>query len=169
MVGAVAGAVVGDHAGDAGDAVGGEEGSGVGQERDRGRGALVVVGLGVDQSGEAVHGRVEVGVTDLAPAVVPAQPAGFVGFGPAAVEPPAAAGWDASDLLHVQVNHVPWVAGDDLFGTGLLAQGLSVEVQVPQTVQSFAPQDPGDGAHRDRCALVGKGQVDAAGGPLAAA
>jgi hypothetical protein len=58
VVGAVAGAVVGDEAVDVGDAVAGEECPGAVDEPDGGAGFLVGQGFGVGQAGVAVDGGV---------------------------------------------------------------------------------------------------------------
>ena len=71
-----------------------------------------VEGLGVGQAGEAVDGGVQVGVAD------PGSFASFGGFGfggSSPVCPPAASGWDASNLLDVQVDHMARETSQDRF------------------------------------------------------
>ena len=82
------------------------------EEPDRGRGLLVLERLGVGQAGEAVLHGVEVGVADLLLLLI--SLAGEDLFAAAAVGPPAAAVGDLPDLLHVHVDHVAGVAGNDL-------------------------------------------------------
>ena len=111
-LGAAARPVVGDDPHEPGDAVGDGEGPGTAEEADRGGGLLVVEGLGVGQTGEAVDGGVQVGVAD------PGSFASFGGFGfggSSPVGPPASLRWDASNLLDVQVDHIARRAGQDRF------------------------------------------------------
>ena len=88
------------------------EGPGTAEEADRGGGLLIIQGLGVGQTREAVDGGVQVGVAD------PGSFALFGGFGfggSSPVGPPGSPRWDASDLLDVQVDHVAREAGKDRF------------------------------------------------------
>ena len=92
--------------------MGGEEGPGAAEEADRGRGLLIIEGLGVGQTREAVDSGVQVGVAN------PGSFASFGGFGfggTSPMSPPASPRWDASDLLDVQVDHMAREAGQDRF------------------------------------------------------
>src|SRR5215207_3519453 len=92
VVGAVAGAVVGDDAVDVGDAVGGEPDLGSGEECGCGRALLVVEWFGVGQSGEPVHDGVQVEVTGLGACGFGAVDCPLLGAVAAVDAPPAARG-----------------------------------------------------------------------------
>lgn len=109
--GGVVRSVVRDQAGDPCDVVSGEEHQGTMEEPDGRRSSLVLEGLGVSQSGEPILHGMEVGVADLLLVSALARQ-GLVAA--AAVGPPAATVRDLPDLLHVHVDHVSGVAGDDL-------------------------------------------------------
>src|SRR5699024_2031313 len=103
-------------------------------ERAGRHGSLVLESLGAGQAGEPVLHRVEVGVDDLLLMSALARQ----GLGAAAaVGPPAAAVGNLPDLLHVHVDHVPGVAGDDLARPAqILALGSDVADPIqPEAVQ----------------------------------
>ena len=159
--GGVVRAVVGDQAGDPGDAVGSEEGSGAVEEGDGRDGFLVLERLGVGQAGEPVDDRVEVGVADL---LLVGAFAGEGLFAAAAVGPPAAAVGDLPDLLHVHVDHVARVAGDDLPWS---AKVLAVWGDVADPIQSEPVQPARHRSHATAEAVpVGELAGDTARGPL---
>src|SRR5699024_2519657 len=81
----------------------------------------------------------------------------------AAVGPPAAAVGNLPDLLHVHVDHVPGVAGDDL---PWAAQVLPLRSDVPDPVQAQAVQPARHSPHA-AAAVVSVGELagDPAGGP----
>src|SRR5699024_3886214 len=109
--GCVVAAVVGDQPGDPGDAVGGEERAGAGEESDGRHCVLVLERLGVRQAGVAVLHGVQVGVAAL---LLVGALAGESLLAAAAMGPPAAAVGNLTDLLDVHVNHVAGIAGGDL-------------------------------------------------------
>src|SRR4029450_13002230 len=169
--GAVAGAVVGDDPGDPVDAVGGAERPRSGHKSDRGAGLLVGQVLGVGQPGEPVHGGVQVDVAgadrgvgraDVAPLAGPAG--GPVGCGTPAVGAPASTVGDPAYLLHVHVDHVPGIPGDDLL-RGLPVRGAR-GVQVTQPADAQAPQPAPDGALADGHTPGAQLGPDRAGRPL---
>src|SRR5699024_8758793 len=133
-LGGVVAAVVSDQSGDLGDPVLGEEHQRAVEEPDGRHGSLVLESLGVGQAGEPVLHRVEVGVADLLLMSALARQ-GLVAA--AAVGPPAAAVGNLPDLLHVHVDHVHGVAGDDL---PWAAQVLPLRSDVPDPVQAQAVQ-----------------------------
>jgi len=98
---AVGEGVVGDHAVDRVDAVGGEVGGGAGQEGCGGDAFLVRVDLGVGQSGVVIDGGVDVVVADRA-AVDPPAAHGLR----TAVDVPSAAVRDPAELLDIKVDRV---------------------------------------------------------------
>src|SRR5690625_912557 len=159
---AVAGPVVGDHPVDAGDAVGGQEHLRAGEEGGRSDALLVGKVLGVGQAGEPVHGGVEVDVASRCPGVL-GPLCGAGGLGVAAVDAPSAALGDASDLLHVQVDHVARPVGDD---TARGAVGRACGVDEPAPSESEAGQVAGDGPPVEHGAAGGEFGGDAGGGPL---
>ena len=119
-----------------------------------------VEGLGVGQAGEAVDGGVQVGVADSG------SFASFGGFGfggSSPVGPPAASGWDASDLLDVQVDHVARETGHDGFADPV---GLSGGAGVAPSVQAGSVQPSGHGTRRHHRSTHSQLVADAAGGPL---
>ena len=159
--GLVVGAVVGDDPVDLLNAVGGEERSCSAEEPDRRHRPLILEGLGVGQSREAVHGRVQVGVAGLrsGPALGCLDSGGS-----AAVGPPAAAVGDASDLLYVQVHHVPGPPRPDPLGWASQVVPVRGEVTQPGDPQPVQPP-----AHGPQVQLVPETEqvaVDASGGPL---
>ena len=112
VLGAVAGAVVGDDPLDVDDAVGGKPDPGTVHETDCGDSFLIGQGLGVGQSGEPIDGGVQVDVTGAG--------SGFGrrhdGFGLSAalsVYTPASAIADVCDLLDVDVDHMAGPPGND--------------------------------------------------------
>ena len=105
----------------------------------------------------------QVGVAD------PGSFASFGGFGfggSSPVGPPASPGWDASDLLDVQVDHVAREAGQDRFADPV---GLSGGVDVAPSVQAGSVQPSGHGTRRHHCPAHSQLVADAAGGPLVGA
>src|SRR5690606_2844329 len=163
--GAVAGAVVGDQAVDVGDAVAGEEGPRAVDEPDRGAGFFIGQGFGVGQAGVAIDGGVQIGVAGpLAPSFAAGDLPGMLAV--FAVDAPAAAVGNPAGLLHVQMDHVPRPAGDDL---AWLPVGGASGVDEPPPVEAELQQVPSDGPHRDSDALGGEFGGDAASGvgPLA--
>ena len=102
----------------------------------------------------------QVGVAD------PGSFASFGGFGlggSSPVGPPASSGWDASDLLDVQVDHVAREAGQDGFAGPV---GLSGGIDVAPSVQTGSVQPAGHGAYRHHCPTRGELVADTTGGPL---
>ena len=104
-----------------------------------------VEGLGVGQAGEAVDGGVQVGVAD------PGSFASFGGFGfggSSPVGPPAASGWDASDLFDVQVDHVARETGHDGFADpvglsgGARCRGVGSGRRCPAIGSRYVPTPP---------------------------
>ena len=105
----------------------------------------------------------QVGVAD------PGSFASFGGFGfggSSPVGPPATSGWDASDLLDVQVDHVAREAGQDRFADPV---GLSGGVDVAPSVQAGSVQPSGHGTYRHHRPAHSELMTDAAGGPLVGA
>jgi hypothetical protein len=162
VVGAVAGAVVGDDAVDVGDAVGGEPDLGSGEECGCGRALLVVEWFGVGQSGEPVHDGVQVEVTGLGACGFGAVDCPLLGAVAAVDAPPAAVG-DPADLLHVQMCHVTRPAGDDLAG---LAVAVTAGVDEPALTKPESGQVAGDGAAVDAEVQLGQFVGDPVGRPL---
>jgi transposase InsO family protein len=76
--------------------------------------------------------------------------------------PPAAVG-DPADLLHIDVDHVPGIAGGD-HARGAVV--LSVGVQVAAPVEAQAGQPAPDRGPTDRDAVSGQLAGDQPGGPL---
>lgn len=99
----------------------------------------------------------QVGVAD------PGSFASFGGFGlggSSPVGPPASSGWDASDLLDVQVDHVAREAGQDGFAGRLVCLGVAS----PAWAGSVQPA--GHGTYRHHCPTRGELVADTTGGPL---
>src|SRR5690625_1511292 len=130
-------------------------------ERAGRHGRLVLESLGAGQAGEPVLHRVEVGVADLLLMSALARQ-GLVAA--AAVGPPAAAVGNLPDLLHVHVDHVPGVAGDDLARP---AQILALGSDVADPIQPEAVQPARHSPHAAADVVsVGELAGDPAGGPL---
>ena len=83
---------------------------------------------------------------------------------PWARQPPC--GWDASDLLDVQVDHVAREAGHDGFDDPV---GLPGGIDVAASVQAGSVQPAGHGAYRHHCPARGELVTDTTGGPLVGA
>src|SRR5699024_3736995 len=131
------------------------------EESDRRRRCLVLEWFGVGQAREPVDRRVKVGVANP-PALSPLRrpPEGAV----ASVDLPADAVGDLPDLLHVDVDHVPGIAGGD---RARLTQVPSVGSDVADPVQAQAVPPPGHGPHAAVDPMAsGAVTSDPAGGPL---
>ena len=105
----------------------------------------------------------QVGVAD------PGSFASFGGFGfggSSPVGPPASPGWDASDLLDVQVDHVARETGHDGFAAPVGPPG---GVDVAASVQAGSVQPAGHGTHRHHRSTRSEFMTDSAGRPLVGA
>ena len=136
--GDVVAAVIGHQAGEPGDAVRSEERPSAMEEPDGRGGLLVLECFGVGQAGEPIDHRVEIGVAHplamLLPVLDRAPPVG----------PPAATLAQLPDLLHVHVEHVSRVAGED---PPWPAEVLPVGGDISYPVQSEALQPSRHRAH----------------------
>lgn len=143
------------------DAVGDEERPRPAEEPDRGGGPLILESLGVGQAGEAIHGRVQVGVADFRPGpalgLLRRLTAAAVGASSAAVG-------DRAHLLHIEVDHVSGPGGADASRGPAGVLSLRGEVAQPGDSESVLPA--ADGAQTDRHGAVGQVAVDASGGPF---
>src|SRR5699024_3844561 len=102
--------------------------------------------------------RVEVGVADPLP-VFP-----LVLHGASPMRPPAPAVAELPDLLHVHVDHVPGIPGDDLPWS---PQVFTVWSDVSDPVQSQPVQPPRHRPHATTKAMaIGKLASDPTSGPL---
>ena len=86
---------------------------------------------------------------------------GLLGLGAAAaVDPPAAAVGDDTDLFHVNVDHMTGPAGTDATRCAVVLTG---RVEVPAAVEPEVGQVPADGADRDPHTVACQLEGDAAG------
>src|SRR5699024_1894588 len=142
--------------------VGCEPDFGSGQERRRGGSLLIRQRLCVGESGEAVDGRVQVGVTAFrASRFRSTDSLGLVAV--AAMDAPAAAVGYSADLLHVQVHHMTGPARDDLPGIAIV---VSTGIDEPASAQAEPGQVPSDSAAVNPEPTVGKLVADALSRPL---
>lgn len=131
------------------------------EEPDRRRRCLVFERFDVGEAGEPIDRRVEVRVAD-SPALPSLRATGGVAV--AAVDLPAAAVGDLPDFLHVDVDHVPGVAGGD---RPRLAKVLPAGGEIADPVQAELVQPAGHGPHAAADVVtVGELPGDPTGRPL---
>ena len=141
----VAGTVVSDDPMDEPDAVSSEERTCPLHEIDSSAGFLVAESSGVCQPGVAVDRGVQEHITRSAAALLGAG-GDFGLLGTRAVHAPATTVGDPADLLHIDVDHMPWPAGQDPARNPV---AVASRVDESAAVQPQMRQLAGHGPHRN--------------------